>query len=126
MGKFLSFFAPFVRFTPEVKSPDRDVTFREKLFWTALVLIIYLIMSNIPLYGIPKGQGYDYLYWMRVILASKRGTLTELGIGPIVTAGLIMQLLAGSKIIDIDFSDPEDRALFTGAQKVLALSLIHI
>lgn len=121
MGKFLSFFAPFVRFTPEVKSPDRDVTFREKLFWTALVLIIYLIMSNIPLYGIPKGQGYDYLYWMRVILASKRGTLTELGIGPIVTAGLIMQLLAGSRIIEVDFSDPEDRALFTGAQKVLAM-----
>ena len=121
MSKFLNFFAPFVRFTPEVKSPDRDVTFKEKLFWTAIVLIIYLVMSNMPLYGIPKGQGYDYLYWMRVILASKRGTLTELGIGPIVTAGLIMQLLAGSKIIEVDFSDPEDRALFTGAQKVLAI-----
>ena len=121
MSKFLNFFAPFVRFTPEVKSPDRDITFREKLFWTAIVLIIYLVMSNMSLYGIPKGQGYDYLYWMRVILASKRGTLTELGIGPIVTAGLIMQLLAGSKIIEVDFSDPEDRALFTGAQKVLAI-----
>ena len=123
MSRFLNFFAPFIRFTPEVKTPDRDVTFREKLFWTGLVLIIYLIMSNIPLFGIEKGAGYDYLFWMRVILASKRGTLTELGIGPIVTAGLIMQLLAGSKIIDIDFSDPEDRALFTGAQKVLAIMI---
>lgn len=123
MSRFLNFFAPFIRFTPEVKTPDRDVTFREKLLWTGLVLIIYLIMSNIPLYGIERGAGYDYLFWMRVILASKRGTLTELGIGPIVTAGLIMQLLAGSRIIDVDFSNPEDRAIFTGAQKVLALMI---
>ena len=67
MSRFLNFFAPFIRFTPEVKTPDRDVTFREKLFWTGLVLIIYLIMSNIPLFGIEKGAGYDYLFWMRVI-----------------------------------------------------------
>ncbi len=45
----------------------------------------------------------------------------ELGIGPIVTAGLVMQLLSGSKIINVDFGDPEDRALFTGGQKVLAM-----
>ena len=45
----------------------------------------------------------------------------ELGIGPIVTAGLVMQLLSGSQIIDVDFSDPEDRSLFTAAQKVLSV-----
>ncbi|MGY5881781.1 MAG: preprotein translocase subunit SecY, partial [Candidatus Thorarchaeota archaeon] len=65
--------------------------------------------------------GTDYLWAMRVILASTRGTLMELGIGPIVTAGLVMQLLSGSKIINVDFGDPEDRALFTGGQKVIAL-----
>lgn len=58
---------------------------------------------------------------MRTILASSRGTLMELGIGPIVTAGLVMQLLSGSQIIDVDFSDPEDRSLFTAAQKVLSV-----
>jgi preprotein translocase subunit SecY len=59
----------------------------------------------------------DPLYWMRVILASNRGTLMELGITPIVTSGMIMQLLAGANLIDIDFSLKEDRALFSGAQK---------
>ncbi len=54
---------------------------------------------------------------MRVILASNRGTLMELGISPIVTAGLVMQLLAGSKIISVDQSLKEDRALFQGSQK---------
>lgn len=45
----------------------------------------------------------------------------ELGISPIVTSGLVMQLLAGSKIIYVDQSLPEDRALFQGAQKVFGI-----
>lgn len=59
----------------------------------------------------------DPFYWMRVILASNRGTLMELGISPIVTSGMIMQLLAGTKIIDVDQGLKEDRTLFNGAQK---------
>ena len=118
---FLRALSPFVRIMPEVKAPDREVSFREKFVWTALILIIFLIMSHMPLYGVDKGVGTDYLWAMRVILASTRGTLMELGIGPIVTAGLVMQLLSGSKIINVDFGDPEDRALFTGGQKVIAL-----
>ncbi|MBY8985866.1 MAG: preprotein translocase subunit SecY [Candidatus Lokiarchaeota archaeon] len=122
-GKFLKFFAPFVKAMPEIKNPQREVSFKEKFIWTAVVLIIYLIMSNIPLYGIQIEESTDYFYWLRVILASQRGTLTELGIGPIVTSGLIMQLLLGSRIIKVNMSDPYDRALFSGAQKVLAIFL---
>jgi len=118
---FLKALSPFVRIMPEVKAPDREVSFREKIVWTAIVLIIFLIMSHMPLYGVDRTVGTDYLWAMRVILASTRGTLMELGIGPIVTAGLVMQLLSGSKIISVDFGDPDDRALFTGGQKVLAL-----
>jgi len=118
---FLKALSPLVRIMPEVKTPDRDVSFREKIVWTAVVLIIFLVMSHLPLYGVDQQAGTDYLWAMRVILASTRGTLMELGIGPIVTAGLVMQLLSGSKIINVDFGDPEDRALFTGGQKVLAM-----
>jgi protein transport protein SEC61 subunit alpha len=106
---------------PEVKAPDRKVSFREKAIWTILVLVVFLVMSHMPLYGVNQSTVTDYLWAMRVILASTRGTLMELGIGPIVTAGLVMQLLSGSKIINVDFSDPDDRALFTGGQKVLAM-----
>lgn len=118
---FLKALSPFVRIMPEVKTPDREVSFREKIVWTIVVLIIFLVMSHLPLYGVDQQAGTDYLWAMRVILASTRGTLMELGIGPIVTAGLVMQLLSGSKIINVDFGDPEDRALFTGGQKVLAM-----
>ncbi|MFW9987076.1 MAG: preprotein translocase subunit SecY [Candidatus Odinarchaeota archaeon] len=122
-GKFLRFFSPFVKVMPEIKQPQREVSFKEKFIWTAVVLIIYLIMSNIPLYGVNIAESIDYYYWLRVILASQRGMLTELGIGPIVTAGLIMQLLMGSKLINIDMADPYDRAMFSGAQKVMSVFL---
>jgi len=122
-GKFIKFFTPFVRVMPEIKAPQREVKFKEKLLWTVVALVIYLIMSNIPLYGVNVTETTDYYYWLRVILASQRGTLTELGIGPIVTAGLIMQLLLGSKIIKVDMSDPYDRSMFSGSQKVFAMFL---
>lgn len=67
----------------------------------------------------------DPLYWLRAILASNRGTLMELGITPIVTSGMIMQLLAGAQLIDVDFSLKDDRALFGGAQKRESRWSIH-
>ncbi|KAF3664283.1 hypothetical protein FXO38_10208 [Capsicum annuum] len=48
---------------------------------------------------------------MRVILASNRGTVVELGITSIMTSGMVMQLLAGSKIIQVDNNVREDQAL---------------
>ena len=97
--------------------PLAQVPFNQKVLWTAVTLLIFLVCSQIPLYGIMSSDSSDPLYWMRVILASNRGTLMELGISPIVTSGMIMQLLAGANLIDVDFSLKEDRALFGGAQK---------
>jgi preprotein translocase SecY subunit len=83
-------------------------------------------MNQIPLYGIPQTQGSDPFATMRIIFASNRGTLMELGIGPIVTAGLIIQLLAGSEIISFDRSNPEDRGLFTTASKLFSFIMVIV
>ena len=61
------------------------------------------------------------MYWLRVILASNKGTLMELGISPIITSGMIMQLLAGAKIIEVNQNSKEDRDLFQAAQKLFGL-----
>jgi preprotein translocase SecY subunit len=124
-GRFLNLFKPIGRILPEIKVPERKVKFNEKIFWTALVLIVFLVMSEIPLYGIGAGI-IDQFGALRVIFASNRGTLMELGIGPIVTAGLILQLLAGSALIDCDMGKPEDRGLFTVASKVFSILLTGI
>jgi preprotein translocase subunit SecY/protein transport protein SEC61 subunit alpha len=124
-GRFLSLFKPLARILPEIKVPERKVGFNEKLFWTAIVLIIYLVMTEVSLYGIAQDQT-DQFGALRVIFASNRGTLMELGIGPIVTAGLILQLLVGSSIIQANMSDHEDRGLFTVASKFFSILLTGI
>uniref|UniRef100_A0A6T7YRX6 Translocon Sec61/SecY plug domain-containing protein n=1 Tax=Pyramimonas obovata TaxID=1411642 RepID=A0A6T7YRX6_9CHLO len=112
---------PFLSVLPEVQSADRKVPFREKVLYTAVALFIFLVCSQLPLYGIRSSSGSDPFYWARVIMASNRGTCMELGISPIVTSGLVMQLLAGSKIIEVDNAVKEDRALLNGAQKLLGV-----
>ncbi|ORY96215.1 SecY subunit domain-containing protein [Syncephalastrum racemosum] len=112
---------PFMAILPEIASPDRKVPFNQKVLWTAVTLFVFLVMSQVPLYGIMSSDSSDPLFWMRVILASNRGTLMELGITPIVTSGMIMQLLVGSNLIHVDYSIKEDRALFSGAQKLFAV-----
>jgi preprotein translocase SecY subunit len=124
-GRFLNLFKPIARVFPEIKMPERRVRFNEKIFWTALVLVIFLIMSEVPLFGVEK-TALGELAALRIIFASSRGTLMELGIGPIVTAGLILQLLVGSQMIQCDMSKPEDRSLFTSASKVFAIVLTGV
>jgi protein transport protein SEC61 subunit alpha len=114
----LEFVKPFCSLLPEIQKPERKIQFREKVLWTAITLFIFLVCCQIPLFGIMSSDSADPFYWIRVILASNRGTLMELGISPIVTSGLIMQLLAGAKIIEVG-DTPKDRALFNGAQKCM-------
>jgi preprotein translocase SecY subunit len=124
-GRFLRLFKPIARGIPEIKPPERRVRFNEKLFWTAIVLVIFLVMSEVPLYGVTK-TALGELAALRIIFASSRGSLMELGIGPIVTAGLILQLLVGSAMIECDMNNPEDRSLFTTASKVFSIILTGV
>ena len=124
-GRFLSLFKPIGRVLPEIKKPERKVSFNEKIFWTGITLVIFLVMSQIPLYGISSSVSSSFSQ-LRVIFASNNGTLMQLGIGPIVTAGLILQLLAGSNIIQCDMGNAEDRGLFTSASKVFSIALTGI
>eukprot|EP00461_Guttulinopsis_vulgaris_P003973 UN03974 len=63
------------------------------------------------------------MYWVRAILASNRGTLMELGISPIVTASMILQLLVGAKILRVDQNNKEDREIYSAAQKIFGIVL---
>jgi len=119
--RFLNLVKPIMCVLPEISQPEHKIPFKEKILWTIITLFIFLVCCQIPLYGIKTSSGADPFYWMRVILASNRGTLMELGISPIITSGLVMQLLAGSKIIDVDYSLKDDRTLFQGAQKLFGI-----
>src|SRR5919199_2052401 len=111
-------------YIPQVEKPKKKITLTEKFVWTGIALFAYLIMGQIPLYGVTSDPKFDFLQFARVIFAAQQGTLMELGIGPIVTAGLLMQLLKGSELIKLDFKNPDDRSLFTSATKIVTIIVI--
>lgn len=94
---------------------------KDKVVWTAIALLIYLICCQIPLYGVYITDGADPLYMLRMMLASNKGSLMELGIQPMITSGMVLQLLAGAKLIHVDNKVDEDKELFQTAQKVFGL-----
>jgi len=112
----------FSKVLPEIRKPGRKVSLTEKLAWTALALVIYVWMGHTFLYGlppVPPTQRSPVL--LNVVFAQRTGTLVTLGIGPIVTAGLILQLLVGAELIKLNLSKTEDRALFTAASKLFSI-----
>jgi len=200
--RVLELVRPFARLLPDVEPAKGRVPFSQKAIYTAITLAVFLVCSQLPLFGVRVNSGGDPFYWVRVIMASSRGSTMELGISPIVSespflcsclsvcltrpaclcvcalrrltavkkaekrvvfvsrpaadarttptnrleitlplspptnppqtppntttpthtaSGLVMQLLAGSKIIDVDNSVKSDRDLFNAAQKLLGL-----
>ena len=111
-------------YIPQVEKPKKKIGLSEKFIWCGIALLAYLVMGQIPLYGVTDEPQFDFLAFARVIFAAQQGTLLELGIGPIVTAGLLMQLLKGSELIKLNFKDPDDRSLFTSATKVVTIIVI--
>ncbi|KAL3959187.1 hypothetical protein ACCO45_007349 [Purpureocillium lilacinum] len=121
--RFLDLVKPFVPFLPEVQQPETKIPFNQKMMWTALTLLIFLVMSQMPLYGIVSSDNSDPLYWLRMVIASNRGTLMELGITPIISSGMVFQLLAGTHMIDVNLDLKSDRELYQTAQKLFAFIL---
>src|SRR3989338_6032011 len=109
---------------PEVEGPTkRMLSFREKLKWTAIVLFIFYVLQMLPLFGLGSNalQRFETL---SIILGAEFGSIISLGIGPIVTASIVLQLLNGSGIWKFDLSTPDGKKSFQGTQKFLSLFFI--
>jgi len=109
---------------PEVKGPtEKRLPFKTKLKWTLIILVSFFVLGQIPLYGLGQNALSQFEY-LSIILGAKFGALISLGIGPIVTASIVLQLLSGSGLIKLDTTTHEGRAIFQGIQKVLAIFFI--
>ena len=109
---------------PEVEGPSQKIlSFREKMKWTGIVLVIFFILGLMPLFGLGINalQRFETL---SIILGAEFGSIISLGIGPIVTASIVLQLLNGSGIWKFDLATPEGKKTFQGTQKFLALFFI--
>lgn len=116
---------PLIDRWPAVSKPEGHVSFKTKLLWTTGCLLLYFALSNISLFGVAQTQ-LDIFANFRAILAGSSGTLMHLGIGPIVTGSIVMQLFTGAKIIKLDLTKEEDKAIYQGAQKIVVFLFIFI
>jgi preprotein translocase subunit SecY len=120
----LGFFDNILYNLPEVQSPtQKKLAFSEKLKWTLIMLVLFFILGLVPLYGLGANalQQFEFL---SVILGASFGSIISLGIGPIVTASIVLQLLNGSGLIKFDLSTHEGKRRYQGVQKLLSMFFI--
>ena len=113
----------FIKNLPEVSTPQRKLDLREKLMWSGLVLVIYFILSFLPLYGLHPTYQAQFES-LAILMAAQFGSVITLGIGPIVTASIILQLLMGAEVIKIDTRTQEGKKFYQGVQKILSILFI--
>ncbi|MDO5862614.1 MAG: preprotein translocase subunit SecY, partial [Thermoplasmata archaeon] len=109
---------------PSVKRPEGHVHFRTKMMWVIVILVLYFVMTNVYLYGLDQSESLDIFAQYRTIMAGASGSILQLGIGPIVTASIIMQLFVGAKIIKLDLTKRDDKACYQSVLKLLVIVMI--
>lgn len=109
---------------PEVTKPsEKKLGFNVKLKWTLIILIGFFVLSNLPLYGLAQSALGRFEY-LAILLGTSFGSVISLGIGPIVMASIILQLLVGAQILKIDTKTVEGKKYFQGLQKLLAFAFV--
>ena len=120
----MSLFRNILSNLPEIKGPlEKRLPFKTKLKWTLIILVLFFVLSNIQLYGLGE-SALEQFEFFSIILGASFGSLLSLGIGPIVTASIVLQLLQGSGILKLDTKTHEGRTFFQGIQKLLAVFFI--
>lgn len=109
-----------LKIIPGIEGPQKRLNFNDKLKWTGIVVVLYFIMGQVTVWGVAP-RGLERFEFLQTILASKFGSLITLGIGPIVTASIILQLLVGSDLLQWDTNTTEGKRVFMGTQKLLAI-----
>ncbi|KAG4405352.1 hypothetical protein JTP64_005388 [Candida tropicalis] len=118
----VKFFLPIL---PEIEYPFEKISFDEKIVYTVGSAILYLF-GQLPIYGLKSNSQFlinDPFYNFRSIFAMNKGTLFELGLLPVITSAFIWQILAGLKLINVNFKLRYDRELFQTGQKLTAFVL---
>src|SRR3989338_6285150 len=109
---------------PEVAGPtQKRLSFKEKLKWTLIILVIFYVLGLMPLFGLANNalERFEYL---SIILAAQFGSIVSLGIGPLVTSSIVLQLLNDSGIVKFDLTTPDGKKRFQRTQKLLSIFFI--
>ena len=122
----MGLFESIISYLPEVSKPaQKRLSFKEKLKWTLIILVLFFIFGLIPLFGLGQNALQQFQY-LSIILGAEFGSLMSLGIGPLVTASIVLQLLNGSGIINMDLTTHDGKRRFQGIQKLPRISVFQV
>ncbi|MFB6213786.1 MAG: preprotein translocase subunit SecY [Candidatus Nanohaloarchaea archaeon] len=116
-------------YLPSVREPEKEQSLKEMLTWTGIVLVLYFVLGSIDLYGANAQavqQALQQLQTFQTLLGAQIGSIITLGIGPIVTASIVLQMMVGSELLPWDTNTQEGQQKFQSAQKVMAYALTVI
>jgi len=120
----MSIWKTIINNLPEVEGPvQKKRSFKEKLKWTLIILMTYFILGLLPLFGLGV-NALQRFQTLSIILGAEFGSIISLGIGPIVTGSIVLQLLNGSGITKFDLTTLEGKRTFQGVQKLLAMFFV--
>ena len=120
----MGIFDKIIESLPEVAHPSqKKLPFKDKLKWTLIVLLLFFILGMIPLFGLGNNalQQFEFL---SIILGASFGSIISLGIGPIVTASIVLQLLNGSGLWKFNLTTHEGKKKFQGYQKLFSIFFV--
>ena len=123
----LSFLDGILKYVPGINKPSTPLSFREKLKWTAIIMGVYFLMFSTPAFGVSTSTiNQPLIQLISIIFASRIGSLITVGIGPIVLSSIVLQLIMGAGLFDIDLNDPEQKGRFQSIQKLAAMSIAAV
>jgi preprotein translocase subunit SecY len=106
-----------------VERPRGHVPLKTKLLITLAILILYFALGNIPLFGLSQDSLELFGRW-RALFTGQRFSLAALGVMPIIHASIILQIVAGPKLLKLDLTNPKDQAFYVNLQKLLVLCFV--
>jgi preprotein translocase subunit SecY len=115
------------QYLPSIKEPEKEQSLKEMLTWTGIIILLYYTLGSINLWA-PEGaanfqQALGQLQTFQTLLGAQIGSIITLGIGPIVTSSIVLQMVVGSELLNWDTNTQEGKQKFQAAQKVLAYGL---
>ncbi len=109
---------------PDIRQPtQKRLPFKEKLKWTIIILVLFFILGMVPLIGLDPERIFQFEQ-LELLLGASMGSIISLGIGPMVTASIVLQLLNGSGILKFDLTSHEGKKAFQSLQKVMIIGFI--
>jgi len=122
MPRLLKVIEPLLQGLLDVEPPAKRVPYQSRVMWSLAAALVYISLGQVPVFGAElKLKSDSAAFFLGGLAPANRGSLAELGVAPMITAGVLMAVLANTRVVEV--KNKGDRALLQGATRLVALVL---